>query len=208
MIKLYLHFLREITWILPTFVMKQYVNGNCWKGWAYTNHYTCTTIIIKLKCNVSYTCESGFNVVLRNDNFINTIFRYSGCLSGLTGRALDHRSLIPKFKPRRGHIWTVFHLWLRLINFGARSAHLAYRVHKSGRKTSIKYHQSSAIHHTTKEMTTMLVAHYEKIRMISSRVSVLTSSSPVCDVIFASASTISGGLSISKSWPPTTWIRW
>jgi len=31
----------------------------------------------------------------------------------------------------------VFHLGLPFINFGGRSAHLAYHVHQSGRKTSI-----------------------------------------------------------------------
>jgi len=35
------------------------------------------------------------------------------------------------------HIWRLFRLSLRLIIFGSRSAHLAYLVHKSGRKTSI-----------------------------------------------------------------------
>ena len=51
--------------------------------------------------------------------------------------ALDRRSQSPEFEPRHRHIWRVFHLWLRLITFGGRSAHLAYSVHKSGRKTSI-----------------------------------------------------------------------
>ena len=41
------------------------------------------------------------------------------------------------FESRRGHIWRLFHLWLRFITVGGRSAHLAYHVHKSGRKTSI-----------------------------------------------------------------------
>ena len=31
----------------------------------------------------------------------------------------------------------LFHLWFSFITFGGRSAHLAYLVHKSGRKTSI-----------------------------------------------------------------------
>jgi len=53
----------------------------------------------------------------------------------LVGSALDHRSLPPEFDSRRGHIW--FHLWFRLITFRDCSAHLAYLVHKSGRKTSI-----------------------------------------------------------------------
>jgi len=50
---------------------------------------------------------------------------------------LDHRSLPPMFESRRGHIWRLFHLWLRFITFGGSLAHLAYHVHKSGRKTSI-----------------------------------------------------------------------
>ena len=54
-----------------------------------------------------------------------------------SGSALDHRSLPPVFESRRGHIWRLFRLSLRLITFGGRSAHLAYLVHKSGRKTSI-----------------------------------------------------------------------
>ena len=54
-----------------------------------------------------------------------------------SGSVLDHRSLPPGFESRRGHIWRLFHLRLRFITFGGRSAHLAYHVHKSGRKTSI-----------------------------------------------------------------------
>ena len=60
-----------------------------------------------------------------------------GRLRGLVGSVLDHRSLPPEFESRRGHIRKVFHLRLRFITFGGRSAHLAYRVHKSGGKTSI-----------------------------------------------------------------------
>ena len=58
-------------------------------------------------------------------------------LRGLTGSSLDHRSLPPEFESRSGHIWRLFHLWLCFITFGGRSAHLAYHMHKSGRKTSI-----------------------------------------------------------------------
>ena len=54
-----------------------------------------------------------------------------------SGSVLHHRSLPPVFESRRGHIWRLFRLSLRLITFGGRSAHLAYLVHKSGRKTSI-----------------------------------------------------------------------
>jgi len=61
---------------------------------------------------------------------IPVMFSYSLCV-------LDHRSLPPVFEYRRGHIWKLFHLWLRFITFGGRSVHLAYQVHKSGRKRSI-----------------------------------------------------------------------
>ena len=54
-----------------------------------------------------------------------------------SGSVLDHRSLPHVFESRRGHIWRLFRLLLRLTTFGGRSAHLAYFVHKSGRKTSI-----------------------------------------------------------------------
>ena len=54
-----------------------------------------------------------------------------------SGSVLAHRSLPPVFESRRGHIWRLFCLSLRLITFGSRSAHLAYIVHKSGHKTSI-----------------------------------------------------------------------
>jgi len=53
------------------------------------------------------------------------------------GNVLDHRSLPPVFEFQHGHIWRLFHLWLRLITFRGRSAHLAYHVHKSGHETSI-----------------------------------------------------------------------
>ena len=62
-----------------------------------------------------------------------------------SGRVLDHRSLPPVFESRCRHIWRLFRLWLRLITFGGRSAHLAYFVHKSGRKTSIIIFQVKGI---------------------------------------------------------------
>ena len=54
-----------------------------------------------------------------------------------SGSVLDYRSPPPVFESRRGHIWRLFRLSLRLITFGGRSAHLAYLVHKRGHKTSI-----------------------------------------------------------------------
>jgi len=60
----------------------------------------------------------------------------SGCLVSQIGSALDHRSLPPEFESWCRHIWRGFHHWLRFITLAGRSAHLAYHVHKSGRKTS------------------------------------------------------------------------
>jgi len=45
-----------------------------------------------------------------------------------------------------GHIWRVFHLWLHFITFGGCSAHLAYHVDKSGRKTSFVIHNRLLMH--------------------------------------------------------------
>ena len=52
------------------------------------------------------------------------------CLHGLTGSAVSHRSIAPRFKPRPSYVKRVFRLSLRLITRGARSVHLAYCVHK------------------------------------------------------------------------------
>jgi len=63
-----------------------------------------------------------------------------GCLRGLTVIVVDHISQPPEFKSPRGHVRRLFHLSLRLITFGGRSAHSTYRMHKSGCK-----HQPSTI---------------------------------------------------------------
>jgi len=56
---------------------------------------------------------------------------------------LGHRSIAPGFKPRLGYVRRVFHLSLHLITFGGHSSHLAYLVHKSGRKTATFTHMGS-----------------------------------------------------------------
>ena len=84
----------------------------------------------KRKFNNS-TCYSSYN---KDQIYFNQTYRAPPWSSG---SVLDYRSLPPVFKFRGGHIWRLFRLWLRLITFGSRSAHLAYIVHKSGRKTSI-----------------------------------------------------------------------
>ena len=46
-------------------------------------------------------------------------------LRGQVGSALDHRLLPPELEYWHGHIWRVFHLWLRFITFGGRSTHFS-----------------------------------------------------------------------------------
>ena len=72
------------------------------------------------------------------------------------GSVLNYRSLPPEFESRRGHIWRLFHLWLRFITFGGCSAHLAYHVHKSGRKTSI----NQSINLTTYKSINCIASEY------------------------------------------------
>ena len=76
-----------------------------------------------------------FSTCTGNANWVILVAERSKYLQH-SGSVLDHRSLSPVFESRRGHIWRLFHLWLRFSTFGGRSAHLAYLVHKSGRKTS------------------------------------------------------------------------
>ena len=70
-------------------------------------------------------------------DFIPSSFASCGAPPWSSGSMLDHRSLPPMFESRRGHIWRLFRLSLRLITFGSHSAHLAYHRHKDGRKTLI-----------------------------------------------------------------------
>ena len=56
-----------------------------------------------------------------------------------SGSVLDHRSLQPVLEYRREHIWRLFHLWLHFITFRGHSVHLAYHVHKIGRKIPITF---------------------------------------------------------------------
>ena len=58
-------------------------------------------------------------------------------LCGVAGCALAQRSLPAEFESLHWHIWKVFHLWVRFFNYGSRSVHLVYLVHKSVRKTPI-----------------------------------------------------------------------
>ena len=54
-----------------------------------------------------------------------------------SGSGFGRRSIAPGFKPRKGYVRRVFLPSYRLITFGGQSAHFAYIVHKSGRKTAI-----------------------------------------------------------------------
>ena len=85
---------------------------------------------------------------------------------------LDHRSLPLVLESRRGHIWRVFHLWFRFINFGGRSAHLAYHVHKIGRKTSIIIIiiiQESTIIYVTR----LIQIHVHQLKLLHNYVSIV-----------------------------------
>ena len=98
----------------------------------------------EIQCIIAQNGEHHYlNHQLSNCNANQMNQRLTGFLynkgrpRSLTGSELDHRSLPLEFKSRHGHIWRVFHLWPRFITFGGGSAHLAYYVHKSGRKTPI-----------------------------------------------------------------------
>jgi len=54
-----------------------------------------------------------------------------------SGSVLDYKLLSPVFESWWEHIWRLFQFSLRFITFAGRSAHLAYQVHKSGRKTLV-----------------------------------------------------------------------
>jgi len=61
----------------------------------------------------------------------------AGCLHGLAAACRITAHYHPCSNLRVGISEGVFHLGLHFITFGGRLAHLAYPVHKSGRKTSI-----------------------------------------------------------------------
>ena len=63
---------------------------------------------------------------------IKILSLHRGHLRGLTGRVVGHGSVAPGYKPRPGYVRTVFHLSLRYVTVGGRSAHLAYLVYNSG----------------------------------------------------------------------------
>jgi len=103
----------------------------------------------------------------------------TGRLRGLAVACWTTAHYHPCSNPGVGHIWRLFRLWLRLITFGSRSAHLAYHVHKSGRKTSIiiNHHQimetkisesSGCLNHERLETTNKCV-HKRKSRSLNLR---------------------------------------
>ena len=62
-----------------------------------------------------------------------------GAPHDLTSSGVCPRSIPPRFKLRTDYVRRVFNLSLRPIFFGNGSAHLAYLVHQSGRKTFTVY---------------------------------------------------------------------
>ena len=80
---------------------------------------------------------TSIELVMRLWNKVDISFHHHRAPPRPSGSALDHRSLPPVFESRCGHIGRLFHLRLRFITFGGRSAHLAYHAHKSGGKAPI-----------------------------------------------------------------------
>ena len=90
----------------------------------YISQWCCllpTCIICKLSHKIfifakfSFTKFSWSTVWLKN-NYVGHSILW-GRLRGLTGSALDHRSLPPVCESRCVHIWSVCHLWLHFITF-------------------------------------------------------------------------------------------
>ena len=117
---------------------RQNVSPSC----AGILHQQCARILL------SGSAQDGRRVSIRCLNVAWPLCSAScSALRGLVGSALNHRSLPPQFEYQRRHIWRVFHLRLRFINFGGRSAYLAYRVHTSCRKTPITILQRACESH-------------------------------------------------------------
>jgi len=121
-------------WSLPI-VFKGLIHGNVLRFSVFAEPWhNCLYNLFYYHFKICSPCFKIFDIKVSVSGLSTPYF---GRLRGLTGSALDHRSLPPEFEPRRGHIWRVFHLRLRFVTFRGSSGHLAYYVHKSGRKTSI-----------------------------------------------------------------------
>jgi len=72
----------------------------------------------------------------RNEFYTIILNAYYNSICNVTGSAFGRRYIAPGFKPQSGYARRMFHLSLRLINFGGCSTHLTYFVHKSGHKTA------------------------------------------------------------------------
>ena len=72
------------------------------------------------KCANKSSPTSKYELQIRNHTMEGQWRR--GAPPCSSGSVLDHTSLPPVFESRRGHIWRLFRLSLRLITFGSRSA--------------------------------------------------------------------------------------
>ena len=99
--------------------------------------------------------------------FVSTRIPVKLMLPWSRGSVLEHRPLPPVFESRCGHIWRLFHLRLRFIIFGGRSAHLAHRVHKSGRKTSIIFTILASVHKQNSSRLSCVVSAYSSFITIA-----------------------------------------
>ena len=77
----------------------------------------------------------GFIIIIEIEIHITIDVSLYGSLRGLTGSAIGHIYIYSTWvQTTDSNIRRVFHLSLGLIIFGGRSPHLAYLVHKGGRK--------------------------------------------------------------------------
>ena len=112
----------------PRFRTKSNTTEN-WNGIRqFKNKYYDFRLFFLESEKVSLGCIiSGFNFYC---------FSYIWRLYSITDSMLGHRSTTPGFKHWPGYVRRVFHLSLRFITFGRRSANFTYLVQKSGRETA------------------------------------------------------------------------
>jgi len=118
-------------------------NAQFWRIFINGHFFIVNPFVLTLQLYKQFNRSRQIRVLYRHTTIVNisdSLYQHPSVFIPLCvgfASALDHWSLPPEFESRRSHIWGVFHLWLRLVTFRGRSAHLAYHVHKSGLRTSI-----------------------------------------------------------------------
>ena len=90
-------------------------------------------------------CTEPSRILVRSpkDYQQHLLGRNIGRLHGVTCETVGNKSITPRFKSRLDYAIMIFHLSLRLNDFGSRSDHLAYRAHRSDVQRSYCEIQSS-----------------------------------------------------------------